>query len=50
MVCFGWAVRARAPVMATRHLGGDRAGIRSAAVDVALAGLLELVEGAGPAR
>ena len=44
MVCFGWAVPAGLHV-ATRHFGGDRAAIRAAAVEVALAGLIDLVEG-----
>ena len=45
LVCFGWAVAAGPHVVATHHLAGDRFAIRAAAVDVALQGLIDLVEG-----
>jgi nicotinamide-nucleotide amidase len=44
LVCFGWVVPG-SHVVATRHFAGDRAAIRAAAVEVALAGLIDLVEG-----
>jgi nicotinamide mononucleotide (NMN) deamidase PncC len=44
MVCFGWAVRGESPKVATRHFAGNRETIRAAAVDAALAGLIDLVE------
>ena len=43
MVCFGWAIRGQAARVATRHLAGDRAGIREGSVDEALAGLIGLI-------
>ena len=42
MVCFGWVARGSQRT-ATLHLPGDRAAVRDASVDAALAGLLELV-------
>jgi len=45
MVCFGWAAVRVAPVVATRHFSGDRTAVRAAAVEAALAGLIDLVEG-----
>lgn len=41
MVCFGWAKRGQPVESSTRQFGGDRAAIRAASVDLALAGLLE---------
>ncbi|HVF64354.1 MAG TPA: CinA family protein [Casimicrobiaceae bacterium] len=40
-VCFAWATRQGVRVTTTRHLDGDRAGIRDASVIVALEGLIE---------
>jgi nicotinamide-nucleotide amidase len=48
MVCFGWLVPDRAPVVATRHFPGDREDVRAASVHLALAGLLALLEGRSP--
>jgi nicotinamide mononucleotide (NMN) deamidase PncC len=42
-VCFGWIARGKQPRTATLHLPGDRAAVRDASVDAALAGLLELI-------
>jgi nicotinamide-nucleotide amidase len=47
MVCFGWVVEGAPARVATRHFAGDRAGVRSQSVVVALRGLLEMV-GAPP--
>jgi nicotinamide-nucleotide amidase len=44
-VCFAWAVRGGATRSQTRHLAGDRAGVRAEAVAVALAGLAALAGG-----
>ena len=44
MVCFGWAVAGKAACAATRHLPGDRAGVRSASVTTALGGLIALID------
>lgn len=44
MVCFGWAMRERQPITATRHFAGGREEVRLASVEAALAGLLRLVE------
>ena len=41
MVCFGWATRGLPPESSTRHFAGDRAAIREATVQAALAGLVE---------
>ncbi len=41
MVCFAWGGGGGAVEIATRHFAGDRAGVREAAVIVALEGLLE---------
>jgi nicotinamide-nucleotide amidase len=41
MVCFGWAATGAAPMIATRHFAGDRAAVRAAAVETALAGLID---------
>lgn len=48
MVCFGWLVPGQAPVVTTRHLAGDRVGVRTASVDLALSGLLALLQGRSP--
>lgn len=45
MVCFGWSLRAGAPIVATRHFAGDRSAVRAGAVEVSLAGLIRLVLG-----
>jgi nicotinamide-nucleotide amidase len=42
MVCFGFARRGQAACAVTRRLQGDRAGIRAAAVALALQGLIDL--------
>lgn len=42
-VWFAWATHAVEPETACRHFAGDRAQVRAAAVDYALAGLLERV-------
>ena len=44
MVCFGWAAIDGRPVVATRHFSGDREAVRAAAVEVALAGLIDFLE------
>jgi nicotinamide-nucleotide amidase len=49
MVCFGFASRGGSPRVETRHFPGDRGAVRAAAVEAALAGLIDLVAGA-PAR
>jgi nicotinamide-nucleotide amidase len=41
-VCFAWAARGAAPRVATHHLAGDRAAVRSASVAIALDGLIAL--------
>jgi nicotinamide-nucleotide amidase len=43
-VCFGWALRGRESITATRHFPGGREEVRSASVEAALAGLLRLVK------
>ena len=43
MVCFAFAGKDAAACAFTRHLPGDRAQVRAAAVDIALEGLLELL-------
>lgn len=47
MVCFGFVSRGAAPRVETRRFAGDRAAVRSASVEVALAGLIELVGRSG---
>lgn len=44
MVCFGWSLRSGASIAATRHFAGDRSAVRTAAVEVALGGLIDLVK------
>lgn len=44
MVCFGWAATGAAPAVATRHFRGGRADVRAAAVEAALAGLIDFLE------
>ena len=44
MVCFGWTLPTPPTAVITRHFDGTRSGIRAAAVDVALAGLIELLD------
>ena len=46
MVCFGFAMRGRSTRVETRDLPGDRAAVRTASVEVALAGLIADVTGA----
>ena len=43
MVCFAWIARGTDPRTTTLQLPGDRAAVRDASVDAALAGLLELI-------
>jgi nicotinamide-nucleotide amidase len=43
MVCFAWARRDGPAEAETRHFAGDRAGVREASVEVALAGLVARV-------
>lgn len=45
MVCFGYARRGEPPVSQTRHFPGDRAAVRAATVEVALARLLARARG-----
>lgn len=45
MVCFGYALRGGTPRVETRRFAGDRAAVRSTSVEVALAGLIDLVAG-----
>ena len=47
MVCFGWLVPGR-QLVTTRHLSGDREAVRTASVDLALSGLLALLQGRSP--
>jgi nicotinamide-nucleotide amidase len=44
MVCFGWAAVDARPVVATRRFSGDREAVRVAAVEMALAGLIDFIE------
>jgi nicotinamide-nucleotide amidase len=44
MVCFGWTLPMPPTVGTTRHFDGGRAGIRVAAVEAALSGLIELLD------
>ncbi len=48
MVCFGWITRGGQPRTATVHVPGDRATVRNAAVEAALSGLIELIDGPPP--
>ena len=51
MVCFGFALRGSPPRVETRRFAGDRAAVRIASVEAALAGLIDLVANSGdPAR
>jgi len=50
MVCFGFARRGAASRVETRRFAGDRTAVRSASVEVALAGLIDLVSGSGDPR
>ncbi|HEY7787694.1 MAG TPA: CinA family protein [Casimicrobiaceae bacterium] len=51
MACLGWVAPGGPPVVATRHFPGGRAKVRAAAVDAALAGLIDLLDArAGPAK
>ena len=43
-VCFGWAVKGRAPVWQTRHFAGDREAVRRQSVEHALSRMLELLD------
>jgi len=43
MVCFGWAAIDGRPEVATRRFSGDREAVRAAAVEVALAGLIDFL-------
>lgn len=42
-VCFGWAVKGRAPVTLTAHFDGDREAVRRQAVVRALEGVLDVI-------
>jgi nicotinamide-nucleotide amidase len=42
LVCFGFALRGGTTSIATHRLAGDRAGVREAAVEIALEGLVQL--------
>jgi nicotinamide-nucleotide amidase len=44
MVCFGWTLPTPPTEVMTRHFDGTRGGIRAAAVEAALAGLIELLD------
>jgi nicotinamide-nucleotide amidase len=44
MVCFGWTLPTPPTTVITTHFDGTRGGIRAAAVEAALAGLLELLD------
>ncbi len=44
MVCLGWAAPDGPATVATRHFPGGRADVRAAAVDAALAGLIDLLD------
>lgn len=51
-VCFAWALKEGPTRSETRRLAGDREAVRRQAVEIALAGLLDLLQGeriAGPA-
>jgi len=50
MVCFGWAARGSPVRTETRHFPGDRAAVRRASVQRALAGLVELLADVVPAK
>ena len=49
MVYLAWSIRARATRVAMHNFGGGRGGVRSAAVDAALAGLIEAIDATGSA-
>ncbi len=49
-VCLAWARRGGASRATTVQLPGDRAAVRSASVEIALRGLLELAESDAPAQ
>ena len=44
LVCFGWTLPTPPTAGATRHFDANRAGIRVAAVEAALSGLIELLD------
>ena len=44
MVCFGWTLPTPPTAVMTRHFDGTRGGIRAAAVEAALGGLIELLD------
>ena len=44
MVCFGWTLPTPPTAVSTRHFEGTRGAIRAAAVEAALAGLIELLD------
>jgi nicotinamide-nucleotide amidase len=44
MVCFGWAAIDGRPEVATRRFSGGREAVRAAAVEAALAGLIDFLE------
>jgi nicotinamide-nucleotide amidase len=44
LVCFGWAVPGRPAVVASRRFPGDRAAVREAAAEAAIAGLIRLLD------
>ena len=46
-VCFAWAIEGREPHTQTRHLPGDREGVRRQSVVHVLEVLLELLQGVG---
>lgn len=46
-VCFGWTAEGASPVVATRHFPGGREDVRAAAVEAALAGLIDFLEARG---
>ena len=43
-VCFAWALKNREPVAETRHFGGDRETVRRRSVELALHGVLKILE------
>jgi nicotinamide-nucleotide amidase len=42
-VCFGWCVRGSPAVSVTQHLPGDRGAVRIASVEIALRGMIRLL-------
>lgn len=44
MVCLAWQAKGVAPVVCTEYFSGDRAAVRTKAVECALQGMLELCE------